>query len=144
MEVRPYLENDAFMLDPKAIYDSDRTVQHRADMMLKNPTSRIFTVCSEGKPIAVLGTHKCFAGTWELWSIMGTEIEKHKIETAKICKRLLDSSAVTFQVKRYQSVCTARFEKAQRWFDFLGFQKEGTLRSFGEDGEDYHIYARVF
>lgn len=144
IDVVQYEKGDVYLLQPKDIYDGDATVQQRTELVASNPSSRTFTLKSNGKPIAVLGCTPCVGKTWELWAVMGVEINHSKIEFSKICRRLLESSAEVFGVKRFQSLCMDKFKDGERWFKFLGFQKEGTLRQFGEDGQDYHLYARLF
>jgi hypothetical protein len=44
---------------------------------------------------------------------------------------------------RIQAVVRSDWPRSRRWVERLGFVCEGVMRSFGPDGKDYCMYARV-
>jgi RimJ/RimL family protein N-acetyltransferase len=46
-------------------------------------------------------------------------------------------------IHRVQAACRADWPEAVRFAEFLGFENEGLMRSYGVDGRDYFRYARV-
>lgn len=47
-------------------------------------------------------------------------------------------------VRRFQMTVRADFEQGNRWARMLGCESEGILRSYGKNGEDHVMYARLF
>lgn len=45
--------------------------------------------------------------------------------------------------RRIEATVRYEFVAGRRWAECLGFQREGLMRRFGEDGADYWLYARV-
>ncbi|MGD9614933.1 MAG: hypothetical protein AB7H90_02920 [Alphaproteobacteria bacterium] len=45
--------------------------------------------------------------------------------------------------RRIEATVLGGFDPGERWVEFLGFGHEGVMTAFGEDGADYHLYARI-
>lgn len=46
-------------------------------------------------------------------------------------------------VRRFQCSCLDSPEESSEWLLRLGYQREGVLRSFGRNGEDFIIWGRI-
>jgi hypothetical protein len=51
--------------------------------------------------------------------------------------------APSLPYRRIEATVLADFEDGCRWVEFCGFEREGLMRAFGEDGADYWLYSRV-
>ncbi len=45
--------------------------------------------------------------------------------------------------RRIEASVKAGFRNGWKWAERLGFEFEGTMRGYGHDGSDYHLFARV-
>jgi hypothetical protein len=45
--------------------------------------------------------------------------------------------------RRIEASVKTDFEAGHRWARLLGFQREGTMRAYTTDGDDYDLYARI-
>lgn len=47
------------------------------------------------------------------------------------------------ELPRIEATIDLTFPEAIRWIELLGFQREGTMRKCGPNGEDFAMYSRV-
>lgn len=45
--------------------------------------------------------------------------------------------------RRIEASVKCDFQPGHRWIKMLGFEREGTMRCYAPDGDDYDLYARV-
>lgn len=144
IEFRPYEKGDALALNPKDLYDGDKQARFNADQRINDPTARMMTYLVGNIPIAIVGIFKTLGNSWQVFAIFSDEIKNHRVQFSKMTKRLLDVSARVYNVKRFHTICPSDVNEAKRWFKFLGFEKEGTMRCFDELEKDYDIWARIY
>ncbi len=68
---------------------------------------------------------------------------KHWFSVTRICRRLMDDMLHTKEVHRIECIALASRTKAFRWYDVLGYHKEGTLHGYCANGADAVIFSRV-
>lgn len=107
----------------------------------KGPAVTIFV---DGEPICAGGVafiHGTKMG--ESWGFVGKNIAKHKKAVLILSRKFLDDVFDEYEMRRLQSTCRADIETHIRYLEYMGFEREGLLRRFGRNGEDYIMYARV-
>jgi RimJ/RimL family protein N-acetyltransferase len=51
--------------------------------------------------------------------------------------------ASDLNLRRIQAHCDVNVPKAVKFLEQIGFQREGLMRGYGEDGSDHYLYAIV-
>lgn len=94
-------------------------------------------------PLACFGGHMLYPGFMEGWALVDQEVERYSYYYAKRAKFLIHWFFDSHNLRRMQLFTRADQPWAQRWAYYLGFELEGRLRKYGEDGQDYFLFARV-
>lgn len=106
-------------------------------------TQAAVTIFCEGRPIAILGMNPIHRGVFQAWAIISSEVQKHPVSFHKLALTIFERWKTQSGAHRVQMTVQADFEAARRWALALGFNYEGKLRSYGEDGSDFYIYGWV-
>jgi len=80
-------------------------------------------------------------GMGTVWVYTTPLIEKHPIWFTKSIKNLLNAGTDLYKFERVQATVLKENVKAQKWIEYLGFEKEGLMRKF--IGGDHYLYARI-
>jgi hypothetical protein len=107
------------------------------------PISDAVTLMSGGNPIAVIGYGRVFRGVIHVWSLLTNEVTKHPLAFHKMVLSCLDFIIETERPRRIQMAVLAGYITGMRWAESLGFEREGLMGCFGDDGSDYWLYARI-
>jgi len=78
----------------------------------------------------------------EAWILPTPFFRKHVKTCFRYMRDLLPVMSEDGNFKRIQATCAINISTLL--FDHLGFKYEGTLASFGPNGEQCHVYARLF
>jgi hypothetical protein len=100
-----------------------------------------YTYIEGGKVFACGGVIQLWEGMGEAWFALADEMDLPVFTICKAIKEYLDG-LIGAPYKRLQATVKCSDEKAIRFIEWLGFEREGLLRSYGVDGDDYYIYAR--
>lgn len=73
------------------------------------------------------------------WALLSEKACAHMVSCTRAVARFL----AEYKVRRIQTYVETSFAQGHRWAGVLGFAREGTLKAWGPNGEDYDIYARV-
>ncbi len=98
-----------------------------------------FTATVNGDPIAAIGLIHFWPGRKYVWAYLSPDF----------CKYTLGLTRRIHQWLRYhgqgriETAIDPRDEKAIRWAERFGFEREGMMRRYLETGEDMYLYARV-
>ena len=101
-------------------------------------------IIETGEPIVVAGFFQVGVSTWrsfmlatdKAWAEFGREVTQH-------CKEVVDQVAGSDEFIRIETMCLASRKKAQDWYPNIGLEYEGTLRSYGANGENAVMYVRT-
>lgn len=93
----------------------------------------------DGTVVACAGLTHFTPGRAQGWALIGSGAQKHLLGITKAVKAFFDG----VNVRRIETPVRTDFVEGHRWVRILGFTREGTMRNFGEDGQDYDLYARV-
>lgn len=100
-----------------------------------------FTFYEKGKIYAVGGVIKFWEGAGEAWFVLSDEMDLPVYSLCATIKHHLDE-LLKYDFKRIQATVKHDDEKALRFIEWLGFEREGLLKQFGIEGADYYMYAR--
>lgn len=100
------------------------------------------TIISKGIVIAVLGYIELQKGVFEIWLIPSKHIYKDSIAFARLVWYYKNTILEHFDWHRLQ-VIAADDDLHNRWVRFLKFEREGLLRSWGPDKQDFVIWSIV-
>lgn len=103
---------------------------------------QVGTFVSRGRVVCIAGFHCLWPGVLEGWIFPSRFLFDCPVLYARVIKRYVDSISKGFNCHRFQAYAVDN-PTQERWMRFLGFEKEGTLRQFGHDKQDFCMYARV-
>jgi hypothetical protein len=75
-----------------------------------------------------------------LWAVLADDAGAHMVRLDKAVRRFL---AIHERYRRLEASVQQDFPEGCRWLELLGFEREGPLRAYGDDGADHWRYARV-
>lgn len=93
--------------------------------------------------LATGGVHPMWEGVGEAWLLVGKEGYEKPTTVAKWTDYLFQHIQEEFGLFRIQASVSALDLTANRYAQWLGFEKEGIMRKYGPDGTDYIRYARL-
>jgi RimJ/RimL family protein N-acetyltransferase len=102
-----------------------------------------FTYFSGDRPIACAGIMRYGGHCGEVWLVPGELWRRYAKTAVPLGRRLLDLWQRHYRLARLQAVVAADDETAIRFVEHYGFQREGLLRAFADDGSDMLMYARI-
>lgn len=95
-----------------------------------------------GKPVAAMGIFEQWRGNWQGW-MLGTD------EIAGVIIHFRDRFDEAFArarakgLRRLEAKSIVHHTDAHRLLKMWGFEREGLLRCYGKDGDDYIQFARL-
>ena len=102
-----------------------------------------YTGIEDDKILACGGVHKMWEGVGEAWLIVGKEGYDKPRTVGKYTSYIFQHILEEHGLFRIQASVSAIDERANRYAQWLGFEKEGIMRKYAPDGSDYIRYARV-
>ena len=79
----------------------------------------------------------------EAWTLTSPLFFKYIKTCYKAVKTYLDRIISDNGLVRVQSLIEVKYEWGDRWMKHLGFEREGILKHYGPNCQDYVIYSRV-
>lgn len=98
-----------------------------------------FTLEDDGLVIGCGGIIPFWQGRGEAWTLLSNAAGPRMLTVTRIVRRVLNG--VDFD--RVQMTTDVGFPEAERWAQMLGFEYEGTMRSYFPDGRSAKLWARV-
>ena len=133
----PFMKSDSARLKLRG-EDRDRNIEDLAERLNEMVA---FSYFDEDQIVGCIWFAQVNPNTCETWAILDT-CAKHYVREIYHCARaILDEAQTTF--RRIQAVVKADWPLAIRFVERLGFVREGRMRKFGPNGDDYYLYARV-
>ena len=95
-----------------------------------------------GEILCIAGYTQLWNGVIEVWVMPSVHVRKYMKTFAQTFKGWVDK---LIEEDKYHRIQTFGLddERHNRWFCWLGFEKEGVMRKFSRDQEDFAMYARV-
>lgn len=79
----------------------------------------------------------------EAWTLFADNFRKYPIACFKACKYVIDEAVKENDLRRVQAIVEPTVNGGIAFTERLGFKKEGLLRAFGPQGEDFFMYAKI-
>ena len=98
-----------------------------------------WTVLSEDQPIACAGVLEIWPDRGLAWALVGEDAGREFIALHRAVSNYLKQAPW----KRVEAYVDAKFINGHRWVRILGFDREGYLSAFMQDGTDMVLYSRV-
>lgn len=80
---------------------------------------------------------------WEnraiVWALVTATAGRHFVGFHRAVRRALD----LHKYRRIETAVRCGFVEGERWARMLGMEKEGTMRAYAPDGDDYDLFARI-
>jgi hypothetical protein len=103
-----------------------------------------FTVFYNLQPMLSFGFDVKWTGVAEAWMFTGKVGREHGIILSRGARRVFDKIGPALDLRRMQIVVSVDRSDAVNWARFLKFEEEGRLKSYGPEGADYLMFARVY
>lgn len=102
-----------------------------------------FSLLTNGHLVASGGVYPIWEGMGEAWFIGSELVKPHRRRVVMQLREHIDELTTDNNYKRVQATARTDFKVAQRFLEFLGFEREGLMRRYGPDGADHYLYARL-
>jgi hypothetical protein len=102
-----------------------------------------FTAVLCGDPIGAAGIAVIRPGHGEAWSLLSPMIKRLPVMLHKAASRLIPEVMTKHGLRRVQVTVNPEDPIAIRWAERLGFEREGKMRNFGDNGEDVLLYSMI-
>jgi hypothetical protein len=104
------------------------------------PPHRAWTALAEdGRTLACAGFVDLGGGRARVWALIGGDLGRAMTGLTRAVKQALDGAGY----RRVDAEIAANFPPARRWAGMLGFQFEGVMHAYCDDGSDAELWARV-
>jgi hypothetical protein len=101
-----------------------------------------YCLLENGEPVFAAGVVNMQWRRGEAWMLPTPFYHKHTLICLRYMYRLMPILSIEGNFRRIQATCVINVSTTL--FDWLKFKYEGTLASFGPNGEQCHVYARLF
>jgi hypothetical protein len=98
-----------------------------------------FTGIHNDEVIACMGLIPQWEGRAVAWGLIGSEAAPHFVGITKAIFKTMKM----YPFRRIETAVATNFDQGHRWMGMLGFQNEGTMKSFTPMGDDCDLYARI-
>ncbi len=92
-----------------------------------------------GSIVACAGLMNLCPGRAYAWALVATDAGRDFVPLTRGIARFLAGC----DVRRVETAIDCAWPAAHRWAKMLGFEYEGRMRAYSEDGRDAALYARV-
>ncbi len=144
IKIKTFENKDYLAIRPKDFYLKDELIERR-DMgaVTSEGPKNTFYDSETGEILAIAGVQIFWGGVAEVWTITSRYADKYSVGFARAIKECMEFYIKSLDLRRLQATCPKSMPCGDRWFKFLGFEKEGLMKNFGPEGEDYYLFARV-
>lgn len=92
-------------------------------------------------PIAVIGAQPVWPGVWNVFMFATDEFDKIAFPLTKFVRRTIIPSLREAGAHRAECRSAMSHTKAHRWLEALGATREGVMREYGSNKEDFALYV---
>ncbi len=121
------------------LYDLDESIR----LMLQS-SMRTVTIRDGEDVLAMIGIIESIPGCGHAWAVVSDSLQRRGFALTTMVRHLMDVHRIELRLRRLDMMVLASCRRHIVWARRLGFQEEGTARSYGHNGEDYLYMARVW
>lgn len=96
-----------------------------------------------GNPVVCGGIAVFWKGVGEIWMLKGKRIADHPVSSVRAGRFAVDDAIKRMGLHRIQAAVQESDQKANDYIKAIGFSFEGIMQKYGENKENYLLYARV-
>lgn len=100
------------------------------------------TAMVDGMVIGCAGVVMMWEGVGHAWAVFGELFPKFPVFMTKVTKNHIKQITEDYSMKRVQTLIESGNERNMRWAEYLGFEREGTMRRYYH-GRDYEMVAII-
>jgi hypothetical protein len=93
------------------------------------------------EPVATFGCAPMWPGMWSMWFFATDSLPKIGIGVTKLIVRDIVPMMWDGGARRLECRSMEGHVEAQRWLETIGARREATLKAYGREGEDFHVYT---
>jgi len=139
IEAQPYKAEHFLELYKESVEgDVGHAVEYLAHQHEWSPATSIFW---DGSLVACAGIMNMWPKVGAMWSLISKNIPGNGVLAVRSAKERIEN--VMQDYRRIQVEVLTDSDVSVRFIEFLGFTREGTMKSYGPGGQDYYLYARV-
>lgn len=101
------------------------------------------TIIMDGEIAGCIGLAHMWAGVAEATLVPSDVYYKYAKTLTRFVKESLDIGTETGRIHRVQALSLEKYPKHGRFLEALGFEKEGIIRAYDCEKNDYGMYARI-
>lgn len=146
LEIRPFIPEDILMIPAR---EPDRSIAAGIPDLVES--ARLyhkygpgFTGLVDGQPIAAGGLVIIWPGVATGWAFTSDAVQKYHVSFHRAFKKMLVDLARDLHLHRVQVEVPKTHHVSRRWVQKLGFKREGIMKQYGADKQDYVRYVRFF
>ena len=128
-------------LDASYFASYEETVAYIEKLQTVGPA---ITVYYQGQIAACWGFAQLVPGVYEAWCLGSELFNQYPVATTRTAKFVIEQGAKYLAAHRIQVTVLANNKVANNWASVLLFNKEGLLKQFGHDKQDYVMYAKYY
>lgn len=103
-----------------------------------------FAVVIDGRCVGIFGFAILRPGVAQAWASLTDELFKYNtLWFHKKAMEKLNEVMITWNLHRVESDAIASKKTWVKWLSALGFEKEGVMRKYSSEQEDYILFAKV-
>lgn len=110
---------------------------------LSRRSAQAVTLLHDGRIILMCGFMVLWPGVAEMWMFPTIYLEQHKFNACKAAKSFIETIGETMRLHRMQALALDD-EQHNNFMEFLGFDKEGTLKQYTDIKEDFNQWGRIW
>lgn len=95
----------------------------------------------EDRPIAAFGCLLMWPGVWSMWLFATDEFRHIGFSMTRLVLRSIVPMLWEAGAHRLEARSIEGHHDAQRWLEMIGARREATLKGYGRDGQDFHVFA---
>ena len=104
-------------------------------------TGEVSWVAGRDRPIAAFGCAPMWHGVWSMWLFATDEFPQIGISVTRLVVHSIIPMMIGAGAHRLEARSMEGHTDAQRWLEVIGAKREGTLKGFGRDRQDFHVYT---
>lgn len=125
-------------------FDTEHLDMYKKNLNRQTMPGYRFTAMERDTIYACFGLWELWPGVAECWLIPNTNIGKRVFRFHKACLLFFEHAANKRDIKRLQITVRSRNDLAVHWAERCYFNKEGLMRKWGPEYDDYWIMSRLF
>ena len=127
---------------PEHLEQINKTPLHDKDI-LGAVSGPAVTLMSDSGPIAIVGGTVILPGVLHGWACIGDGVKAHPVSFHKTMWAMVRYFMASMRLRRIQISVRCDYEMGQRWARSLGFQPEGIMLRYSEDGTASWLMSRT-